>query len=72
MKIDNGTHRILFSNGKLYLDGVQIAGDGIAPQKDVVFEFEIKRPLEEPRNEEFLNVNVSDKISSKDIGPGQG
>ena len=79
MKIDNGKHKIRFSEGKLYLDEVQIAGEGITPPKDVVFEFNVDKPKEEAvsppdpnKDSSILEINVSDKIAQKDIGPGQG
>lgn len=73
MNIANGKHKVLFSQGKLYLDGVQIAGDGIFPPKDVVFEFHSEKkeepvPIEDPS---VLSVNVHDSVSATALGPGQ-
>lgn len=73
-------HKILFSKGKLYLDGKLIAGEGIIPEKDVTFEFVIMPKTEEKKEEEkpptsdpsVLQINVKDSVNSKDIGPGQG
>jgi hypothetical protein len=74
MNIQNGTHKILFSKGKLYLDGSQIAGDGILPEKDVVFEFQVNIPetvVAAPKDPSILEVNVHDSIATKALGPGQ-
>lgn len=74
--LTNGTHKVLFSCGKLYLDGVQIAGEGINPPKDVVFEFQINK-LETLKEEEkskdisVLEVNVHDSVAARGVGPGQ-
>jgi len=75
-KLTNGSHKILFSRGKLYLDGVQIAGDGIFPDKEVAFEFQVNKPEEVIKEASFndpsiLEVNVHDSVSGKDLGPGQ-
>lgn len=71
----NGKNRILFHNGKLFLNEVQIAGEGIFPQKDVVFEFEVNNPEEKEveicKDPSILEVNVHDSVSSKSVGPGQ-
>ena len=72
-------HKILFSKGRLYLNNVQIAGIGITPEKDVLFEFATKeeiihKKVESPVKEKdpsVLEVNVVDSINSKDVGPGQ-
>jgi hypothetical protein len=75
--ISNGTHKILFSNGKLYLDGVQIAGEGIFPKKDVTFEFKVNSTekverIEKPGiHSDILEINVFDEMPMKDVGPGQ-
>ncbi len=74
MKINNGIHKILFSKGKLYLDGIQIAGEGINPPKDVTFEFHVNNPNEKKVVEEnppTLEINVHDTVAGRDIGPGQ-
>lgn len=75
MKIDNGSHKILFSRGNLYLDGVQIGGEGILPAKDILFEFNIdnKNIVNEPveKDPSILEINVFDAIPAHDIGPGQ-
>ena len=72
-------HKILFSRGRLYLNNVQIAGIGITPEKDVLFEFAVKdevihkkgeTPVKE-KDPSVLEVNVVDEVRSKDIGPGQ-
>lgn len=70
-QITNGNHKILFKQGKLFLDGIQIAGEGIIPDKEVVFEFQINKP-EEKGDDSILEVSVHDSIKSKDLGPGQG
>ena len=70
-------HKILFSKGRLYLNGVQIAGEGITPEKDVLFEFVVKgeivrNQMEIPKKDpSILEVNVVDEVRSKDVGPGQ-
>lgn len=76
-KLENGSHKILFSKGKLYLDGNQIAGEGILPDKEVTFDFQVNKP-EEIEDEKIighdpsiLEVNVHDSVSGKDMGPGQ-
>lgn len=74
MNISNGIHKILFSKGKLYLDGVQIAGAGILPPKDITFEFNVNKPEEKPvpeKDPSILEINVYDSIRGKDLGPGQ-
>ncbi len=73
---DGQTHKILFSNGKLYLDGVQLAGEGISPPKDVMFEFKVNtepedEPVEQLKNPEFLEINVAEDMNMRDVGPGQ-
>ena len=73
-------HKILFSKGRLYLNDVQIAGIGITPEKDVLFEFAVKgeiihNKVETPVKEKdpsILEINVVDEVKSKDVGPGQG
>ena len=78
MKIQNGKNRILFSGGKLYLNDIQIAGEGIVPSKDVVFEFQVNKP-EEPVNiplvvenhPSVLEVNVHEAMAIQGVGPGQ-
>ena len=73
-------HKILFSKGRLYFDGTQIAGEGITPDKDVLFEFAVKDEIIHKKVEtsvkekdpSVLEVNVVDEVRSKDIGPGQG
>ena len=72
-------HKILFSKGRLYYDGAQIAGEGITPDKDVLFEFVVKdeiihkkvETLVKEKDPSILEVNVVDEVRSKDIGPGQ-
>ena len=67
-------HKVLFSRGKLYLDGVQIAGEDNFPRKDVVFDFNINKPQEPvitPKDPSILEINVHDSIKGKDLGPGQ-
>lgn len=73
MNISNGTHKILFSKGNLYLDGIKIAGDDIFPQKDVIFQFNINKPEETKiiKDTSILEINVFDAIKGKDLGPGQ-
>jgi len=75
---DGETHKILFSSGKLYLDGVQIAGEGIVPSKDIMFEFKVNTKEEvkptEPVEVAFndtLEVKVHDAVNMVDLGPGQ-
>jgi len=76
-KLTNTSHKILFSKGKLYLDSIQIAGEGITPDKEVTFDFQVNIP-EEIENSKIishdpsiLEVNVHDSVSGKDLGPGQ-
>ena len=70
-------HKILFSRGKLYFDGTLIAGEGVTPEKDVLFEFAVKgeivrNQIEIPKKDpSILEINVVDEVRSKDIGPGQ-
>lgn len=79
MKLNDGqTHKILFSNGKLFLDGVQIAGEGMTPAKDVLFEFQVLNPIQQVKKEELppkdpsvLEVNVFDAVPVRGVGPGQ-
>lgn len=75
-KLTHGGHKILFSRGKLYLDGIQIAGEGILPDKEVTFDFQVNIPEEVKReipsqDPSILEVNVHDSVSGKDLGPGQ-
>lgn len=71
-------HKILFSRGKLYFDGTLIAGEGVTPEKDVLFEFAVKgeivrNQIEIPKKDpSILEINVVDEVKSKDVGPGQG
>lgn len=75
--LENNKYRILFSRGRLFLNDVQIAGIGITPEKDVLFEFAVKgeivrNQVEIPQeNPPVLKINVVDSVNSKDIGPGQ-
>ena len=76
MNISHGKHTILFRSGKLFLDSTQIAGEGIEPAKDVVFEFMINKPLVEEqkvgeKDPSILEVNVHDSVSGRSVGPGQ-
>lgn len=71
MNIENGKHKILFTCGKLYLDDIQIAGEGILPQKDVCFEFTVGKNEEAQKDPSILEINVVDKMAFKDVGPGQ-
>lgn len=71
MNIENGKHKILFTCGKLYLDDVQIAGEGILPQKDVCVEFNVEKKEEVQKDPSILEINVVDKMAFKDVGPGQ-
>ena len=70
-------HKILFSRGKLYFDGTLIAGEGVTPEKDVLFEFAVKGEIVRNQIEilekdpSVLEINVVDEVKSKDIGPGQ-
>jgi cell division ATPase FtsA len=75
---DGQTHKLLFSKGKLYLDGVQIAGEDILPGKDISFEFKTNVPTQEVVKEEvkekdpsILEINVHDKVAGRSVGPGQ-
>jgi len=74
MELTNGKHQIRFIKGKLYIDDTQIAGEGITPQKDVIFEFFVNKVVEEVNknsDSSVLEVNVHDTVSGKDLGPGQ-
>ena len=66
---DGKIHNVLFSKGKLFLDDVQIAGEGLLPEKEITFQF--KTNLIETPAPEFLEVNVFDKVAGKSVGPGQ-
>lgn len=76
---DGQLHKVLFSKGKLFLDGNQIGGEDILPGKDIVFEFKTNIPQQEEQIKEIkevkdpsiLEINVHDKIANKDVGPGQ-
>jgi hypothetical protein len=73
---DGGIHKVLFSQGKLYLDGVQIGGEPLDPAKQISFEFKTnsspgipeEKPLKDPS---LLEINVFDKVAGKSVGPGQ-
>lgn len=72
MKINDGAHKILFRQGKLYLDGVQIAGEGVLPaNKEVTFDFQVGQPKPVEKNPSILEINVFDSIPARDLGPGQ-
>lgn len=67
-------HKILFSKGKLFLDNIQIAGEGITPEKDVLFEFSLKEEIQREvkvKDPSILEVSVVDAVNSRDVGPGQ-
>lgn len=78
---DGLAHKVVFSRGKLYLDGIQIGGEDVAPGKDISFEFNTKAPEPMPevirdteyieKTPEFLSINVHDKVAGKSVGPGQ-
>jgi len=68
---DGLIHRILFSQGALYLDGVKIAGKGMEPEKDVVFEFQVADTQGVEESPPTLEINVHDAIKGKSVGPGQ-
>lgn len=69
MNINDGQmHKVLFSKGKLYLDGEQIAGEGIIPEKDILFQFKTNIVN---RDSSVLEVNVHDKMVMQSVGPGQ-
>ena len=79
MNINDGeTHKILFTMGKLFLDGVQIAGEGFNPPKDIMFEFKVhndQKPKEEPKpqlDSSVLEIKVHENMAMTDVGPGQG
>ena len=75
--LKNGLHKVLFSKGNLYLDDIQIAGEGFSPEKEVTFEFNINKPEEKEvlpikqKDPSVLEVNVCDEIAGQDVGPGQ-
>jgi len=76
MSIIITTHKLLFSKGKLYLNDKQIAGEGITPEKDVLFTFQVKTEQPEVLSNDstfspVLSVNVHDSIKGRDLGPGQ-
>ena len=71
---DGQSHKVVFSRGKLYLDGAQIGGEDIAPGKDIVFDFKTNPRNVEPvqvKDPSLLEVNVHDSVVNKDVGPGQ-
>jgi len=76
---DGEIHKLFFSRGKLYLDGTQIGGEGISPEKDIAIEFKtnlIPAVTSKPNNlstkdPSVLEINVKDSVSGGDIGPGQ-
>jgi len=71
---DGKVHKIRFCKGKLYLDGIQIAGEGIASEKEVTFEFQtntIPSIVSELKDNSVLEVNVHDTVTGKAVGPGQ-
>lgn len=74
IKLNDGeTHKILFSCGKLYLDGKQIAGRGIHPSKDIMFEFKVSIEEKEgdtttqTQNTSMLDISTHDSIDMGDI-----
>lgn len=76
--LPNGTHKIVFSKGKLFLNDKQIAGEGISSEKEIVFTFVINKPskkIEElteiEGNPPFLNISVHDSVVTQAVGPGQ-
>lgn len=71
---DGQLHKVLFSRGKLFLDGEQIGGEDIAPGKEVAFEFKTNVIPVEPKKEKdpsILEINVHDKVAGRSVGPGQ-
>jgi len=74
---DGQVHKVLFSKGKLYLDGVQIGGEDVAPGKDIGFEFRTNPPVEPikevtaAKDPSVLEINVHDKVAGRSVGPGQ-
>jgi hypothetical protein len=75
---DGQLHKVLFSKGKLYLDGVQVGGEDIAPNKDITFEFKTNMPTTEVvkditpiKDPSILEINVHDKVAGRAVGPGQ-
>lgn len=75
---DGQLHKVLFSKGKLHLDGIQIGGEDIAPNKDITFEFKTNIPTTEvvkdvisQKDPSMLEINVYDKVAGRAVGPGQ-
>lgn len=70
MNINDGLeHTVLFRNGNLFLDNVQIGGDGINQGKDIIFKF--KTDIPKPKDPSILEVNVHDSVAAQALGPGQ-
>lgn len=70
----NGLNRILFKNGKLFLNDIQIGGEDLFPNKEIRFEFQVNKPTEkqkQTKDPSILEVNVHDSIKGVDKGPGQ-
>ena len=69
---DGNVHKVLFSQGKLYLDGVQIGGEPLDPAKQIAFEFKTNVVQPEPvKDPSILEINVQDKVAGKSVGPGE-
>lgn len=71
MNLNNGKHTITFKENKLFLDDIQIAGEGIYPPKNVILEFFINKPELKKEDPSILEVNVNDSINIQALGPGQ-
>lgn len=70
MELQNGINKILFSDGKLFLNSIQIGGKDIIPNKDIVFEFHVKKH-EKVVDSSILEINVYDSVAAQALGPGQ-
>ena len=71
---DGAIHKVLFSKGKLYLDGNQIGGEDVNPDKDITFEFMTAAKVEEPikqKDNSVLEISVVDRVAGMSVGPGQ-
>lgn len=55
---DNEIHTVLFKEGKLFLNNVQIGGEGVEQNKDIVFQFRVPKE----KDPSVLEINISDTI----------
>lgn len=67
---DGEKHKLVFSNGRLYIDDIQVAGEEMEPETFEI-EFIASRELVEEAPP-LLEINVHDSVTGKSVGPGQG